>query len=77
VHNQAALVSEVVKARVSTTYALLALAVIKTLSIWKLVKRIWAIITDGEKTPDADSAAPKIAPARVLVTSVCDMTETT
>jgi len=56
------------------TYALLALAVMKTFSMWKLVNCIWAIITDGENTPEADSAAPKIAPARLLVSSVCDMT---
>jgi len=45
----------------------------KTFSMWKLVNCIWAIITDGENTPEADSAAPKIPPARVLVSSVCDM----
>lgn len=60
-------------ATASKTYALLALAVMKTFSMWKLVNCIWAIITDGEKTPDADSAAPKIAPARLLVSNVCDM----
>lgn len=49
------------------TYALLALAAIKTLSMWKLASCICEIMTEGEYTPDDASAAPKRAPAVEVV----------
>ena len=46
-------------------YALAALAERKAFNIWKFVKRICPIITDGKYTPAAVRAAPKEAPARM------------
>ena len=44
-------------------YALLALAVRNTPSIWKSFSRIWEMMSAGLYTPEAASAAPKSAPA--------------
>ena len=43
-------------------YALLALAATKAFIMWKSSSFIWPIITDGEYTPAAVTAAPKRAP---------------
>lgn len=45
------------------TYALLALAVMKTLSMWKDESCICDMMTEGRYTPDTARPAPKRAPA--------------
>lgn len=43
-------------------YALPAVAVRKTSSIWKFSRRSWEMMIDGEATPAAERAAPKRRP---------------
>lgn len=62
-----------IKVRVKgRTYALLALAVMKTLSMCREESCICAMMTWGRYTPDAARAAPKSAPAVEDVSAVRD-----
>ena len=48
-------------------YALPAVAVRKTSSMWKSSRRSWSMMMDGEATPAAERAAPKMRPAVAVV----------
>ena len=59
------------------TYALLALAVMKTLSMWKDESCICDMMTGGRYTPDEARPAPKRAPAVEEVKKVRDIVNET
>lgn len=60
-------------------YALPAVAVRKTSSMWKFSRRSWEMMIDGEATPAAERAAPKrrpeVAVERVWEAIVCAIVE--